>query len=153
MSTGRRLYRAVSRIIRRYDAERIPLRGAMGQQEVCIDHAWCPSEDCFHCVLNSLLIHMLRLISQWIAPTEDNITYLQTIFRTAPPLKAANIDGKAPKWMPSCSMSLYTLYHSVKIRKLCSSAETTRVIRQLQARLGVLQGADSTARAVCVKRC
>jgi hypothetical protein len=49
-----------------------------------------------HCALNSLLIDMLVLTSQWIAPTEDNITYLQTIFRTSPPLKTANIDGKPP---------------------------------------------------------
>ena len=37
MSTSRRLYRAVSRIIHRYDTERLPLRGVIGQQEVCND--------------------------------------------------------------------------------------------------------------------
>lgn len=106
-----------------------------------------------HCALNSLLIDMLVWMSQWIAPTEDNITYLQTIFRMAPPLKPADIDGMTPKWMPSCSMSLVACPTQYTSRKLCSSVETTRVIRQLQARLGVLQGADSTARTVCVKHC
>ena len=49
---------------------------------------------------------------QWAAPTEDNVAYLQTIFRNAPPLTTAHIDGQAPDAASTvCHFAYFTQYN------------------------------------------
>lgn len=59
----------------------------------------------------------------WVAPTPDTIGYLQSIFRTSPALQPSHID------------------------------EGMRVLRQLQSRLDVFQGADDNARMAMRQWC
>lgn len=89
---------------------------------------------------------------QWVAPTPDSIGYLQSIFRTSPSLQPSHIDGDnvVITLQHACSYSKAYSVHCQGLLPimLLFRAEGMRVLRQLQSRLDVFQGADADARLV-----